>query len=459
VALQPLSLSATAAAWLESLTYETLPPDIAALTRLRVLDVIGNIIAASRRPIAHILRHAFATLSPGPVRVPGLDIRLSPPAAALVSGSLGSALDFDDTHTATILHFSTPTVAAGLAAARETSGRELIAAVAGGGELMCRLGMLTPGEFHKHGFHATAVLGSVGAAYTSARLLRLPAEGIANAAAIAAGQAAGLTQSIAEETSSRLLFAGWAAQLGLTAAQLARSGMRGPDKIFEGERGLFRTHIGRALPPDATISTNLGTAWETRNAAFKLFPCGHVLHPFIAAALALVQAEHIRSDEIATVECRVPPYAVAMVCEPAEQKQAPADDVGARISLQHTVAETLCLGRLDGLSYSNDALSNPAIRSLARRVSYVADEAFATRERFVGELIVTMKDGRKHSRKEPSEGGEGGRPIEPDDIERKFRSNVAGAQLSAEPAAIHRLVAGLEGLDNLDSLTRLCCPP
>ena len=62
--------------------------------------------------------------------------------AALANGALAEALQFDDTHNETIIHATSPTVAASLAAAESggASGRDFLAAVAAGNELTCRIG-------------------------------------------------------------------------------------------------------------------------------------------------------------------------------------------------------------------------------------------------------------------------------------------------------------------------------
>jgi 2-methylcitrate dehydratase PrpD len=203
---------------------------------------------------------------------------------------------------------------------------------------------------------------------------------------------------------------------------------------------------------------DLGEAWETRNSSFKPFPCGHVIHPFIQAALFLLQTESIDVENIQAIECRVPPYAVPMVCEPASRKQSPADDTAARISLQYTIAEALSLGVLDGNSYSPSSLSNPSILALAGTVAYVADDSFASRQRYGGKLIIAMKDGRKFTRTEPYQWGSPELPIGTGDVERKFVGNVGDSQLAASPQMIVDMVSQLETLERVDALVELCCP-
>src|SRR2546423_14808166 len=78
-----------------------------------------------------------------------------------------------------------------LAEARQSSGREVIAAFVAGYETACRIGSaLRPGHYNL-GFHATGTVGAFGAAAACARLLGLDAEATARALGTAGPQAGG----------------------------------------------------------------------------------------------------------------------------------------------------------------------------------------------------------------------------------------------------------------------------
>ena len=108
----------------------------------------------------------------------GLDARLPAPNAAFANAMLCHGLDFDDTHSDSVAHVSTVVVpaAAALAEARGASGRELLTAIIAGNEIVTRIGMATPGAFHKRGFHPTAICGIFGATAAAARLGGLDAD-------------------------------------------------------------------------------------------------------------------------------------------------------------------------------------------------------------------------------------------------------------------------------------------
>ena len=135
--------------WAAALRYEDLPPAVIEHTRLRVLDVFGLVLAGLGTPFGRSVREAVLALNPGgPCRILGSGDRTSPGGAALANGALSQALEFDDTHNESIVHMSSPAVAAAFALAEAGSlgGRDLITAIAIGNEISCRIGSVAPGN-------------------------------------------------------------------------------------------------------------------------------------------------------------------------------------------------------------------------------------------------------------------------------------------------------------------------
>ena len=138
-----LALSAILARWAAGMTFADLPDDIIAATKLRVMDVIGLALAGAETEFGRSVHNAALALStPGPCRILGFPDRVGVSTAAFANGAFSQALEFDDTHNESIVHMSSPAVAAALALSEFTavSGRELIAAIAIGNEISCRVG-------------------------------------------------------------------------------------------------------------------------------------------------------------------------------------------------------------------------------------------------------------------------------------------------------------------------------
>ena len=233
--------------WAATLSYEDLPPAVIEHTRLRVLDVFGLVLAGLGTPFGRSVREAVLALNPGgPCQILGSGDRTSPGGAALANGALSQALEFDDTHDESIVHMSSPAVAAAFALAEAGSlgGRDLITAIAIGNEISCRIGSVAPGQFHRRGFHPTGLFATFGATFLAGKLLGLTVPQMTNAAGIAGSFASGLLECWVDGTQSKFLHPGWAAQSGITAATLARAGATGPATVLEG-RFELSTSISR----------------------------------------------------------------------------------------------------------------------------------------------------------------------------------------------------------------------
>jgi 2-methylcitrate dehydratase PrpD len=370
--------------------------------------------------------------------------------AAFANGAFSQALEYDDTHNESIVHMSSPSVAAALALAdtARISGRDLIAAVAVGNEISCRAGSVAPGQFHRRGFHPSGLFATFGVTYLAARLLGLDAEATARAAGICGSFASGILECWVDGTQTKFLHPGWSAQSGLASAFLARAGTTGPAEVFEGRWGLFATHLQdvETSPQFDRLTNGLGTHWDSRNSSFKPFPAAHVLHPYISAILRLRAAHGLTAAEVEQIDCPVAAFIVPIVCEPASEKLAPASDSHGRISLQYSIAEAFVRGALGRHAYGDNSLRDPDILGLARRVRYHVDPAFPGPGRFKGAVTVTLTSGRVLAEVEDYNRGSADNPMTDAELRAKFDEN-AGGFLS--PAARDRVAEAVAALDTL----------
>jgi len=446
-----MSLSSDLARWSTSLTFDDLPADVVHATRLRVLDVIGLCLAGAGTPLGRSTRDAASALSPaGPCTILGFGDKVGVTLAALANGTFSQALEYDDTHNESIVHMSSPSVAAALALSEvaAVSGRDFIAAVAVGNEIACRLGSVASGQFHKRGFHPTGLFAAFGVSYLASRLLGLDAPSTAGAAGICGSFASGILECWVDGSDTKFLHAGWAAQSGIVSAHLARAGATGAVQVLEGRFGFFASHLQHAdPPPDFDRATgDLGHLWESRNASFKPFPAAHVIHPYIDAVLRLRAQHGIHAGDIERVDCPVAPFIVGIVCEPTAEKFAPATASHCRVSLQYTLAEAMHRGSLGRDAYQDASRLDPAVLDLARRVRYRADPEYPGPGRFKGAATITMKDGRVFETVEEYNRGSKENPMSDEDLRAKFDEN-AGAAL--DQRARERLVATIASLETI----------
>jgi len=451
------ALSTELARWATSVTFEDLPEDIVASTKLRVMDVVGLALAGAETDFGRSVRDAALAIStPGPCRILGFGDRVGVTTAAFANGAFSQALEFDDTHNESIVHMSSPAVAAALALAdfTQVSGRDLMTAIAIGNEISCRVGSVSSGELHRRGFHPTGLFATFGAAYLAGKLLGLDADALARAAGIAGSFASGLLECWVDGTQTKFLHPGWSAQSGITAALLARSGVTGPAQVFEGRWGLFASHVQdpNAHRDFARINERLGEHWERRHSSFKPFPAAHVIHPYISAVLR-VRAKHgIKPGDVERIECPVTAFIVGIVCEPTEEKFALSSDSHGRVSLQYSLAEALYHAALGKSAYNAESLKNPEILALARRVHYHVDPDYPGPGRFKGAAKIILKDGRAFEEVEEYNRGSAENPMTYEELRAKFDDNASGFLSSEQRDHLARQIDGLEVIANASLL-------
>lgn len=456
-----MTYSEQLAQWNAGLKFSDLPADVVASTKLRVLDVLGLALAAVDLPTGKSVRAAALAMGSGnDARIVGTGDRVPAMQAALANGTLAQALEYDDTHNETVIHISSPMVATALAVGEmvKASGAEVIAAVAAGNEITCRIGLVAPQQFHKVGFHPTGVIGTYGTAYTACRLMGLSAEQQRNAAGIAGSQSSGILACWEDGTQSKFLHPGWSALSGIAAALLARTGYTGPAPVFESRFGLFASHVqDKTFKLDfARMVENLGATWESRNTSFKPYPVAHVIHSFLDAVLYLYRKDSLRADQVERIVCPIAEYMIPVVCEPVAEKFAPASDSHGRVSLQYSLAEALACGRLGVDGYSEKCLRDPAILALARKVSYIIDRDAPGRGQYKGWVIVHTNDGRKLERVEMHNRGSAENPLSAADVQGKFRENAAR---TLDAKAIDAIIAKVDRLERepaIGALVDLC---
>lgn len=450
-------LAAQLADWVSTLTFDDLPGDVVAATKLRVLDVVGLALAGSATPFGRSTRAAAVALSTtGPARIFGTGDKVSVSSAAFANAAFAQALEFDDTHNESIVHMSSPAVAAALALSesRRISGRDAIVAIALANEISSRVGSVAPGQFHRRGFHPTGLFAPFGITYLAGKLLGSDADTMARGAGICGSVAAGLLECWVDGTQTKFLHSGFAAQSGIAAATLAHEGVTGPPTVLEGRFGLFASHLQH---PDTRRDLNrvtggLGETWESRKASFKPYPAAHVLHPYVDAVLRAREQHGISPADVSHIECPVAEFNVSIVCEPIAEKLAPASDSHARISLQYTIAEALHEGRLGKSAYSARNLRNPAILALAQRVRYYIDPDFPGPGRFRGAVRITLHDGRLIEEIQEHNLGSPENPMNAAQLRAKFDDNAGGVLSGAER---DRLAAEIDRLEDLDSASEI----
>jgi 2-methylcitrate dehydratase PrpD len=186
-----------------------------------LLDLLGVTIVGATEPAGrHILTYARSQAADGPAAVVGGGVRMAPSLAALVNGTAGHALDFDDIGVGAG-HVSVAIMPAAIAVAElvDASGAAFIDAMVLGYEVAHRLTRMYPDSIsgpYAFGYHKPSVYSVFGATAAVGRLLGLGTDEIQQAFGIAGSQAGGLRLNFG--TMTKPLHAGLAGRTGVEAA-------------------------------------------------------------------------------------------------------------------------------------------------------------------------------------------------------------------------------------------------
>jgi 2-methylcitrate dehydratase PrpD len=445
----------TLAEFTSSLDVDAIPAEVVEAAKLHLLDTLGCGLAAHALGVAVEGRQAMTELGgDAQATVIGLDAALPAPNAAFANAMLCHGLDFDDTHSDSVSHVSTVTGPAALAAAEaaDATGQEALAAIVGANEVVTRLGMAASGAFHARGFHPTAICGVFGAAAAASRIAGLDVARAASSLGIAGSMASGLFAYLEEGTPTKPIHPAWAAHGGLLAARLSALGAEGPTSVVEGKFGLYHAFLSATegeVDVDAQLA-DLGERWETLRIAYKPYPACHFMHGSLGATAEA--AAGVSADDIEEIVVTVPAAGVSLVLEPADAKIAPRTEYEGKFSLQYSTAAMIVHGRVGISTYSDEALSDPRVLDLARRVRYETRDYDTYPAAFPGGVRVRTRDGRMHEADHPHQLGGPDNPMSADDVRAKFRENARLALSEEASEALERAILGLERHEDVRSV-------
>lgn len=441
------------AAFATTLSYDDIPADVVEHAKDHLLDTYGCGLAASAMGVADEGRSTMRQLGGiGDATVIGQAEGMPHANAAFANAMLCHGLDFDDTHSDSVSHVSTVVCPAAVAAAQAkgATGRELITAIVVGNEIVTRVGMATPGAFHKRGFHPTAICGIFGAAAAVGRLLGSDADTITRALGIAGSMASGLFAYLADGTPTKPIHPAWAAHGAMIANQLAAFGAIGPKSVFESKFGVYHAFLGiKDIDLHEQLS-DLGERWETPRIAYKPYPACHFIHGSLGATQSLAAGRTFTADEIDEITVRVPEAGVALVLEPETEKRAPRSEYEGKFSLQYSTAAMLGRGKVGVADYTDEAIGDKSVLEIAAKVGYETKEyASYPSEGFPGGVEIKLANGDVLEAELEHQKGGPDNPMTREEVGAKYRENARLALDESDLEAFETTMLSIESQDDL----------
>ncbi|MCX8191629.1 MAG: MmgE/PrpD family protein [Nitrososphaerales archaeon] len=447
------SYSEKLATWVKSLTFKDIPNKVIENIKLRFLDTIGICLASSTMSFAKIVVDVVKSWDgKEESSLIGFRGKLPMVNAALVNGLMAHALDFDDTHTEAVVHPSAIVIPTTLAVGEKVcvDGESALVAAAAGYEIVIRLGMVAPFQFHKRGLHATPIVGTFAASLIAGKILDLDVEQMVNAMGICGSMAAGLQEFVTDGTEVKQLHPGWANHCGIIAAQMASKGFTGPRTVLEGRFGIYRSYLGNGYNLER-LCEDLGKNWEVLKTTFKFYPCCHILHSYMDCILHLRKEYGIEAEKVDEIQCFISKDAAKLVCE---GKEIPLTPYHAKFSLPYTVALMLLKGECGIEDFSDEAIKNREILKLAKKVKWEEDPNSEFPKRFPGWVKIRMNDGNVYEHRVLNVRSSPENPLKYEDLMEKFYKNACRVFPPHHVKNIIELIESFERLNNLEDLMK-----
>jgi 2-methylcitrate dehydratase PrpD len=427
--------------------FEDLSPAAIAAAKTCLIDAVACAVFGARLPWSRIVaEHVGAIAAPGPCHLPGaLEQGLALPAAAMALGAFSHAFELDSLRKpgAGVHPGATVALPALLAAqSARATGRDLITAIVAGAEVQFRIGRASLHTSELIGFHAPGITGTFGAATVAGRLLGLTPEQLTNAYGICGSFSSGLLAfaKAGQGGMMKRLHLGRAAEGGVSAALLARRGFEAPHAILEGRFGVLDVFCERADP--RLLTEGLGEGAQITTLCIKRYAC-HVTAQAPVELLRDLMAEvGFAGSDIRRLTLTVSDKVLSHHAE-----AAPADLMLAQYSVPFCVALAAFRDPADPSSFAEDALADPRITELARRIVLAPGRPKGWG---VG-LDIELGDGRRVTGERDSFLGCPERPLDEAGIAEKYRRLTAGADTVRMAELLGRLTT-LESADDCAAL-------
>ncbi len=423
-----------------------------AATKRHILDCAGVGIAATVEPSGRIVIDVTREQGGTPqARVLGTNVRTNAVSAAWANGSLSHLLDYDDTG------FSHPTACilpAALAVAEQegSTGADLVNAVCVGLEVFERTsssGRQHEPTLRRRGFHPTSLYGCLAAAAAAGSICKLNPKQMAVAIGLAGANAGGLTQHFG--TWGKGIHAGNAARAGVTSVLLAKKDYFGDPDVIEGDYGFFSAFHGPGNYTLEKMADTLCKVWSIVDPGLtiKRYPCCGANLRALDAAQELIREHGIKCDDVAKLEVDVYPELLHIV-----RFHKPTEGFRGKFSIDYVLAAMLLDGRVDLDSFSDAYCNAPRLRSALDKVQINTHPEWPDNKEShrKSPVSITMKDGRKFSKRVEDVRGSPGNPMTREELLEKYRGCASRVFKSER---LEQSIAALESLENLPTATAL----
>jgi len=426
-----------------------LPEEVIEKTKHHILDTLAAMVSGAELPPGRVaLAMAKAHAGEKTATIVGSNLLCGPIEAAMVNGMLAHSDETDDSHAPSQSHPGCSIVPAALAASEQfgTGGARMLRAVALGYDVGTRvtmtLGALSYQMESHHSAHSIA--GDFGSAAAAGCVAGLNPQQMRWIVDYAAQQAAGIAawQRDTEHIEKSLVFAGFPARNGVTAALLIQLGGTGVDDIMAGADNFLMAFNPKA-DPDGLIE-KLGERYEVTRTNIKKWTVGSPIQAPLDAVEAMRKKHPFEADQVQKVVVRMGTNDANTV----NNREMPD------ISLQHMVA-VMILDKTASFAAAHDKprMQDAAVLRQRAKVQLIADEALdKLHPARVSIVEVTLAGGTKLTERVEAVRGTAENPMTREEVVSKAR-DLMSPRLG--PAKSGQLIDKILALDTVPDMRQL----
>lgn len=407
--------------YMSTAAVQELPPEVEEKAKQHILDTIAAMISGRNLlPAETALKFALAYGGAPVATVVGTDAACGPLEAALANGMRAQSDETDDSHSPSHSHPGSSIVPATLAVGEKfgISGAHFIRAVTLGYDIGPRVTMALGGLDYQMQSHRSAhsIAGTFGASAAAASAASLSAQQMRWVLDYAAQQASGIAawQRDTQHIEKSLVFGGFPARNGVTAALLIHAGATGVEDIFFGSDNFFA-----AFNPQANsdgLVNGLGQRYEIARTNIKKWTVGSPVQAPLDALQLIVRQHRFKVEDVQKIVVRI----ATSEAKTVNNREMPD------ICLQHLIALMLVRGTVTFRSSHDKALmEDPEILAARAKIDLMPDECL---EKLYPQLVaiveIDLKDGTKYSQRVDAVRGTVRNPMSHEEVADKARDII-----------------------------------
>ena len=435
-----MSATETLAQFIVDTRYDKLPAAVVDAAKIAILDGVANMLGGSTQELSAIIGQYTKSQGGAPqCSVIGWGFKTNAPAAAFANGVFGHCLDYEiqgypPTHGTS----SCLPAALALGEMNHASGQTIIEAYVLGWEIQGRVRAASAPASNR-AFHPPGMVGPLGGAASSAKVLGLDARQTVMTLGIAASRAGGLTANTG--TMVKSTHPGNAARMGAESAILAQMGFTSNPAVLESPTGYAAALFQGQLDWDM-LTQGLGESYRLVDPGFdiKRFPAQVYMQNPIEAVLNLRRHHHLDPDMVEQLTI----YREGR----GHSGPTPRSGLDGKFSVEYCAAAALLDGKVVIDSFTDERRFAPDMEAMLGKIRVEPVE----QKPGVATVTAQLKDGRTVSDECGSFTGSAANPMSRDERLTKVWDCVGRALPTADA---ERAIALIEDLENVSDISAL----